>query len=294
MTLFLQTISIDNIQRGSTACKCPMCLSQLSHKKQMHMKNHHTNQSSVVPPENRHALPEHTASIESAWPWPKLISTHTQPTHGHQNFTTRSTWFSHWTSHRQPGLLIIKFPCTTKSHPTPKLLRHVRMLVALEAMDQLRQSGPQSERHPGWSINTANKAVLGWTDGLSKNFILNIALRPRQKALRAVEVMDILPALHSWCKARSEKQRHACHQTCQTPSRSEQHWTGHVSWTNGHGFDQCSWANHDEIKHVNLTKAKFWGYVHMRLAFETPENMSRKWYCWPSQGKDEFHVISNT
>ena len=36
------------------------------------------------------------------------------------------------------------------------------MLVARDAIDQLRQSGPHNEMHPGWSIKTANKAVLGW------------------------------------------------------------------------------------------------------------------------------------
>ena len=35
------------------------------------------------------------------------------------------------------------------------------MLVALDAIDQLLQSGPQRERQPGCSINAANSAVLG-------------------------------------------------------------------------------------------------------------------------------------
>lgn len=114
-----------------------------------------------------------------------------------------------------PHLLTIKFPWTTKSCPSPMAeLMIFLIVVALDAMLQLRQSGPHNDKHPACNIKYAYNAVLR-TANQSKYEVWDSAtmcnethiyalLRSAQKARRTVEIMRPRPAivhLQAWkCK----------------------------------------------------------------------------------------------
>ena len=135
-----ETISTWSIRRGSTACTQARTYSSAA---EIHVHQ----QSSAALPRRSHGQPECKEGKGPAWAsqaWDQQIL----------NKDVKQP------SVTNPRLLAIRFPWITKSQPTPKLFKAFLMLVALEAMDQLRQSGPHSEMQPGWSIKHANKAVL--------------------------------------------------------------------------------------------------------------------------------------